>query len=615
MTTTTLSTPVLTSLTLTRRAQTITAAYNAAGDSVVEAGGTSRVKVLNFQSTQWPIEYRVNSGAWVELSERDSADLVIDLATETLKLRRSRNAPASMVVDLELYSKPGSTFEAGGSPVAPLNSLVSGAGISAVPAQASVAGAVRQALARSSNPGTIVSDFVGTKWTAAGGGAVTGTPTIVTDYTGYDAAGARTGVVSRTGQAATMRVTPTATGDAVRLAFGAVNVPLNGRIGLWVHCANVTGYDTGVGPTAGRIRLDISTNAASIGNGARVGWTIEGQLREGWNWLKFVQKGSNFNSATNAQVGANVFTGAHPYGIEVTTLGTGADSEIASANARSLMITFVSCTGWVITLDSLWTGFSSRAVVVPGCDQAAQSCVDIALPLFAQYGWKGYVCSPRGVLANPTTATYADMVADASYADMVSARTTYPVLGTLYDAGWDVINHSWTHRSLGYLTSAGEIQMEIERSRAWLVGSAMPRGGEFYASPASNSSRLSEAVVSGCGMALQRHGKKINNSLTPWGFDNPGYLGSHDIGNATTGQSLAILQNVLDNCERYGDVYWPFWHVIRTLGDPGDASGIYAVDNLNIYASNWRAFMVHIRAREQAGGVVVLSPSQLYYGT
>lgn len=156
--------------------------------------------------------------------------------------------------------------------------------------------------------------------------------------------------------------------------------------------------------------------------------------------------------------------------------------------------------------------------------------------------------------------------------------------------------------------------MEVERARAWLAGSGLTRGGEFYASPNSSTSRLSEAVIAGCGMALQRHAKKINNSLTPWGFDNPGALGAHDIGSATTGQSLAILQNVVDCIERYGDVYWPFWHNIRTLGDPGDGSGIYAADNLNIYASNFRQFLAYIRSREQSGGLSVLSPTQLYYG-
>lgn len=202
-------------------------------------------------------------------------------------------------------------------------SAVSGAGNAVVvPAQPSVAGAVRQALARAANVGTLVADFVGTKWTTAGGGSTGGAPTIVTGYTGYDASGSRTGVVSRTGQAAMMRVTPTTTADSVSLAFGAINVPLNGRIGLWVHCANVTGYDTGAGPTAGRIRLDISTSAISVGNGARIGWSIEGQLREGWNFLKFVQRGNTFNNAANIQLGANVFTGAHPYGTEVSTLGT-----------------------------------------------------------------------------------------------------------------------------------------------------------------------------------------------------------------------------------------------------------------------------------------------------
>lgn len=473
-----------------------------------------------------------------------------------------------------------------------------------------VAGVVGGGLDIANTAGKLVSDFVGTKW------AVTvGTPTVTRDVTGFDASGNRTGLVSRTGQASMLQIVPTATGDEVRLPYGSLNIALNGRAGLWVHCANVTGYDSGAGPTTGRINMVLSTNAVSVGNGAALSWSIEGQLREGWNFLKFVQKGAVYNNATNLQISSNVFTGAHPYGTGVSYNGTAADSEIGSADLRSIAISFQSCVGWTITLDSIWTGFAGKAAFVIGCDQAAQSCVDVALPIFQQYGWRGYVCSPRGVLANPTTAAYANMIADPIYADIASARVAYPVLGTLYDAGWDVINHTMTHRSQGYLTNPAEVQLEVDRARAWATSGGLIRGSEFYASPNSSTSRLSEKVIAGCGIVLQRHAKKINNTLTAWGFDNPNYLGSHDWGSSSTGQSLAILYNVIDNVCRYGDVYWPFWHNIRTLGDPGDGSGIYAVDGQNIYASNFRLACAYMKAKIDAGEASgVYSPTELYYG-
>jgi peptidoglycan/xylan/chitin deacetylase (PgdA/CDA1 family) len=300
--------------------------------------------------------------------------------------------------------------------------------------------------------------------------------------------------------------------------------------------------------------------------------------------------------------------------MSVEPYGTGANSEIGTENLRSMAITLTKCQGWTITFDSFWTGFASKAVFVPGCDESAQSCVDIALPIFNEYGWKGYICAPRSVLPNPTTATYADLNADPAYKTLTPIRTLYPAMSTMYDAGWDVINHSLSHRSLGYLTNPAEIQMEIERPRAWAVAGGLVRGSEFYASPNSSTSRLAQTVIAGCGMVLQRHSVKVNNSLTPWGFDNPNSLGSHDLGGVVAGQSVALLKNIIDNICRYGDVWWPFWHKIRTLGDPGDGSGIYVVDGLNIYESNFRRVAAHMRQKELAGEASVLSPTQLYYG-
>lgn len=101
-----MQTPVSASVTMTRRQQAITAAYGSAGEQVASTSPTSKVVVQNWQSFQRPIEYRLNSGAWMAVQPRERVELDADLSTDTLMLRRGEFAPASMVVDLELYSEP-----------------------------------------------------------------------------------------------------------------------------------------------------------------------------------------------------------------------------------------------------------------------------------------------------------------------------------------------------------------------------------------------------------------------------------------------------------------------------------------------------------------------------
>lgn len=112
----TVTTPVVATIELQRRQQAVTAAYGSAGDAVSSPAGTSMVKVINVQSSRWPVQYRVNSDAWADLSERQSVELSIDLSTDTLRLRRGQNAPAAGAVDLEFYAKP-SALSAAGSPI------------------------------------------------------------------------------------------------------------------------------------------------------------------------------------------------------------------------------------------------------------------------------------------------------------------------------------------------------------------------------------------------------------------------------------------------------------------------------------------------------------------
>ena len=158
----------------------------------------------------------------------------------------------------------------------------------------------------------------------------------------------------------------------------------------------------------------------------------------------------------------------------------------------------------------------------------------------------------------------------------------------------------------------------------------MERGAEFYASPQSSSSRLAENVIRNRGFKLQRHARKWNVSVTPWGIDNPHHVGAIDIGNAAAGgigtttgtsagsvagwQTLTKLRRFVDVLEAYGDTGFPFWHGITILGDSGSGENLTG-DNLLMTRSAFEGFINYIAEREAAGGIRVRDGmTGFYYG-
>jgi len=238
--------------------------------------------------------------------------------------------------------------------------------------------------------------------------------------------------------------------------------------------------------------------------------------------------------------------------------------------------------------------------------------LEYALPTFKTYGWVGYGAFPFNTTdSGGSTTTF--QVSPSSNSDSTALA--------LYGYGWDIINHSATHPSIGGMSSEAEIAYQLEAAKAYWIERGCIRGQEFYASPQSSSSRLSELVIKTMGFKLQRHARGWNTQVTPWGIPNPHFVGAIDLGTASSGvgvtsvtggvagtvtgwQTATKIKRAIDILVDYEDTLIGFWHGITTSGDSGsgdDATG----DNLLITRSAFDSVMSYVRQLETAGSLSV----------
>lgn len=466
--------------------------------------------------------------------------------------------------------------------------------------------------------GKLVCRFVASECTAVG-------LATLADHTGYDENGEVTGVVPRTGLASMLKVTPgddTAEGfQLTSPATSLLNKAVNGKVGVWVYVETQPGYQA-VGTPAGILEMALTRNTAnSYANGLLVYFNTH-QLKEGWNFLVFVMR----NPAAYATSGG--VTEYHPYGVQPTTNGTGADVDIVNNNLGSIrfMYSGTGITATNIYFDSVWTDFDVTSQAFIGHDTAEASIVDISLPKFQQYGWKGYFTA---------NANYWDGVESRIWSDFSTGLNTYS--DTLYAAGWDAINHTLQHLpgaaaspTMATLTNAGEIAYEVMSMHAMLRSAGFSRGAEFYAAPISAQSRLSEKVIKDCGYKLQRIARGQNIQVTPWGIPNPGHVGSIGMGSpmasayvsvtngvstSSTGlNNITKMRNLIDCMIAYGASFSPFTHTLETAGDDGSGNGTPTV-NTNCMASLFTLSMDYIAEKEAAGLIRVRDGfTGFYYG-
>lgn len=466
------------------------------------------------------------------------------------------------------------------------------------------------------NAGKLIARFVSTELTIEAG-----SPTLA-NHTGYDASGNVTGLTSITGQPNMLKITPAAdTTEGFRFTtFGTsvFNAALNGKIGLWMYVDNIKDYEpTQSGPTM-IFKLVVTTEAGgAVGNALDLSWTGN-QIREGWNFLTFVMRNPLAYQTGSGQTEYN------PFGIVATAYGTGVYGNIKDNPVTKIQFQWSQGSGATIYLDSLWTGFETTPQIVFGCDAASADFSAYARPVFDSYGWVGYIAAPARVWT--TGSKILNDLSDTL--TMVSVSKS--IMQSAHAAGWDVINHTTNHQNMNTLTNAAEIAYEVRQVNAIYASFGTRTGNEFYASPASGSSRLSEKVIKGCGIKLQRHSRKTNVSVTPWGIDNPHYVGATDLANISGGcyasvtsgvtssvngvQLYSKMKIIVDMMTDYGVTWFPFWHFVTTVGDSGsgeDSTG----DSLYVTKSAFEKLLAYVKSLETAGTVrVCRGVTGFYYG-
>ncbi len=514
---------------------------------------------------------------------------------------------------------PAGTAQSGGealsaSEVAQSRALVSGAGTLAVRAIGADLEQPATIAAPVTSIGKLACRFGSGMWLT-----LTGAQALTQGHTGWDGSGNKSGIVSRTGQPDMLKVVPAAnTTEQIELQVPATNLltkSWGGVFGLWVYVEALPGYGV-AGTLAGTISVSVSTNASAYTNGLVVAFNTN-QVREGWNFLQFRMRNASAYVTGSGQAEDN------PYGMAAFSNGSGADSNILATDVAKLKIYWDQMSGSTLYFDSFWTGFASKSQFILGCDQGP-NLEEVAVPVMDSYGWKGYTAFPYNVADTGTanSTVQPNLTAASSSADAQRQR--------LYAKGWDSINHTVTHPNLGSMSSEALIAYQMQTASAWAQGNDLPRGAEFYASPASSSSRLSEKVIKTLGYKLQRHARKSNTTVTPFGLDNPQHLGGLGWGsnlapcvNTCTGgangstiglQQFSKIKRAIDVMEAYGDACIVWWHGLTATGDTGTGEDLTG-DNLLMTNSAWTLSAAYLRQRELAGGITVCKGmTGFYYG-
>ncbi|GGY68003.1 polysaccharide deacetylase family protein [Pseudoduganella albidiflava] len=453
--------------------------------------------------------------------------------------------------------------------------------------------------------GKVVALFSVATWGQNGG-----VPAVKENYSGYDASGNQLPVASITSQPNILKYVTAGNGnEEIILSAPGTNLlttALDGRIGLWVYIENQPGYEPG-GTLNGSIAIALKTSGA--GFALQVGFNSN-QLIEGWNFLSFVMEDPA------AYVPGSGVSEDHPFGVSPTVFN-GAEANIKALPIAGIKIALAGWTGATLYFDSLITDWKTEPQMVLGTDVTEDKLTSITLPLFAQYGWVGYTAAPKRVWEAPASKTVTDWSSGNA------------LLKAAYDAGWDCTNHTTNHLANGTLTNPAEIAYEINAVNAYYRNQGMTRGGEFYCSPQSSTSRLAEKVIKNLGIKLQRHARKMNVAVTAFGVPNIHHVGASDIGNHTSScvinvtggvtstvnglQQFSKIKRVIDVIVRYGDTWFPFWHTISVV-DTGSGEDLTG-STLAITRSAFEKSMAYIRALELEGKLRVCDGiTGFYYG-
>ena len=261
--------------------------------------------------------------------------------------------------------------------------------------------------------------------------------------------------------------------------------------------------------------------------------------------------------------------------------------------------------GATLKLHGIFIGGKSKPKIMVGFDMWAtdkSNLYSLVFPQFEAHGWRGYLAPPGGSLDEPIGS---GGVSSAEIAQTIE----------MYAAGWDVINHSWTHSTPTTLGTYEAILADYTLARTRLNALGFGTASQFGAWPQNSTNALGKQVIEDMGYKMWRGLSAFYRAPSPYQlqlghrFESP----SWDMSRHTGAETVAAIRAAV----REGVSLDLFTHSVYKTGDnpgtdPGDGSkmaGIYAYD---IWESTWNMVRAELRAQEMAGAVEITTPSVWY---
>lgn len=285
------------------------------------------------------------------------------------------------------------------------------------------------------------------------------------------------------------------------------------------------------------------------------------------------------------------YVGSGADGTGWTTGGTGAT---LNNNIQWIRLDFGNLNGIPIWIEGIYTGGGARSSVAlyfdnwwdgnPGAGYVKHS--QYIKPILDRYGWKCGITVPLNAIggANPTSLDG---------------------MRQMHDEGHDIILNDIT--DVGLITqgiSAEQCAAQIRETKLALSGYGFRRGLDIWVLNQNESTMEQRALMAAAGVAYVRAGT-AERRFQHWemGVENMLCAGANTLDAMTSTKVKALWQRVIDY-KAHADVYW------HKFNAGGTIDGARPGTSLTSWVEEFADYMADLRAKELAGSIDVLSPTQ-----
>lgn len=350
-------------------------------------------------------------------------------------------------------------------------------------------------------------------------------------------------------------------------------------------------------------------------------------LRQGWNTIKIWGDDTDSNGVITANMGM----GKLALGSARKINGTGMNYSLPIGYFEITVISALAGETWYF--DQLRLGGKAKTFAIIGFDATSSGSNDAVMtdkvaPLFASYGYKGYV-----------TATW---IYDLMYWGTASDKR----MDDLYERfGWDVINHFWNHGpgapgttgaytrdviNADNATTREILRHEIADMQKLILARGFTRARRCGAYPNNSVGELAvhQYACKESGVDFFRGYAGSTIKLTEHGIDNPINFGSIEMGSGARATTVTQFTDALDGAIGRGESLMTYGHYVLdevTLA-PGSVVDINSPPGTNgnanppgsgaeaaggwWYLGQVKAFLDAVKLRELQGKLVPCSYSE-----